>query len=54
MPRASAGYARDGGYTAIDYPGSSDTRGVGTNARGDVVGFYVAGGTQHGFLATRE
>ena len=41
------------GITTIDVPGASATRAFGINARGDVIGTYVAGGVTHSFLATR-
>ena len=44
---------RDEGYIPIDFPGATATRAFGINARGDVVGSYVAAGKTHGFLATR-
>ncbi len=45
---------RDEVYVAIDFPGALATRAFGINARGDVVGTYVAtDGTSHGFVATR-
>ena len=36
-------------FTTIDLPGATDTLAIGINARGQIVGLYVAGGT-HGFL----
>jgi len=46
---------RDGEYVPIDYPGATVTltRALGINARGDVVGNYVAGGKTYGYLARR-
>jgi hypothetical protein len=37
-------------FTPIDVPGASFTLARGINPRGDIVGFYVAGVTSHGFL----
>jgi len=37
-------------FTTVDYPGSASTQAFGINARGDIVGVYVLGGVQHGFL----
>ena len=48
------GFVRtDAGFTPIDFPGATATRAFGINARGDVVGTYVAGGVTHGFRAVR-
>jgi len=42
------------GYTTLDFPGASQTRAFGINARGDVVGTYIAAdNTTHGFLASQ-
>lgn len=42
------------GYTTLDFPGASQTRAFGINARGDVVGTYIAADkTTHGFLASQ-
>src|SRR5579863_6973246 len=38
-----------GTYTQIDPPGGTQTRGLGIDNAGDIVGFYFAG-TYHGFL----
>jgi hypothetical protein len=38
-------------FTTIDAPGSTATNVTGINARGDIVGNYVAGGVTHGFIA---
>jgi hypothetical protein len=43
----------DGDYVSIDFPGATATRAFGINARGDVVGSYVAAGQTFGFLARR-
>src|ERR1035437_2537612 len=37
-------------FTAIDYPGASQTLATGINKGGDIVGTYVAAGVTHGFL----
>lgn len=37
-------------YQPVDIPGASLTNAQGINARGDIVGFYSAGGVTHGFL----
>ena len=48
------GFLRDGdGYTSIDYPGAKNTRAIGINAGGDVVGYYGLGGVTHAFVARR-
>ena len=39
-------------FTPIDVPGASDTRAVGINPSGQIVGFYDGSTGQHGFLAT--
>jgi uncharacterized membrane protein len=42
------------GYTTLDFPGAFQTRAFGINARGDVVGTYIAADkTTHGFLASQ-
>jgi uncharacterized membrane protein len=41
------------GYATLDFPGAAQTRAFGINARGDVVGTYIAADGTHGFLATR-
>src|SRR2546430_7186882 len=43
----------DGDYVSIDFPGATATRAFGINARGDVVGSYVAAGQTFGFVAQR-
>ncbi|MBW3553510.1 MAG: hypothetical protein KY466_08370, partial [Gemmatimonadetes bacterium] len=48
------GFVRTGDeYATIDVPGATATRAFGINARGDVVGHFIAGGTVYGFIATR-
>jgi uncharacterized membrane protein len=37
-------------FTTIDVPGASSTTPQGINARGDIVGWYAAGGVTRGFL----
>jgi hypothetical protein len=48
------GYLRDsrGTFTAIDFPGSSQTEAFALNDAGAVVGAYMLNGVQHGFLLT--
>lgn len=46
----SSAFERDFSYSPIEYPGATVTTATGVNARGDVVGSYVLGGMQHGFL----
>ena len=36
--------------TTIDVPGADSTFAFGINDRGQIVGFYTAGGPSHGFL----
>ena len=46
-PLAAADYR----YVKINYPGADSTNAFGINARGDIVGGYVAAdGVSHGFL----
>ena len=40
-------------FTTIDPPGSTAATATGINPEGDIVGFYVASGVTHGFLALR-
>jgi hypothetical protein len=40
-------------FTPIDAPGANDSFGQGINPRGDIVGFYVSAGVNHGFLLSR-
>jgi probable HAF family extracellular repeat protein len=37
-------------YTTLDVPGSAVTQANGINDAGQIVGYYDAGGTSHGFL----
>lgn len=49
------GFVRRGEhYATLNVPLAAATRAFGINARGNVVGSYVAGGRTRGFLATRE
>jgi uncharacterized membrane protein len=45
--------SKRGGYTAIDYQGSTRTIGQKVNARREVVGYYEAGAVWHGFVWRR-
>lgn len=48
------GFLRDGDdYVTIHYPDSKNTRAIGINAGGDVVGYYGVGGVTHAFVARR-
>ena len=50
------GFLRDaqGNFTALDYPGSVDTKANGINNRGYIVGSYVdADGKGHGFISRK-
>src|SRR2546426_4133413 len=40
-------------FTTIDVPDATSTLPTGINSRGDIVGFYEAGGTFHGFLLSQ-
>ncbi len=40
----------DGDFTSWGVPGATFTNTTGLNARGDIVGRYVAGGVSHGYL----
>jgi uncharacterized membrane protein len=45
---------RDGTITSIDYPDSIDTKALGINNQGDIVGSYVdANGKAHGFITKK-
>ena len=49
------GFLRRGdSYFTLHVPGSTATRAIGINARGLVVGSFVAGGKTRGFVATEE
>src|SRR5713226_3819973 len=37
-------------FTTIDVPGAAFTEAAGINPQGDIVGFYIAGTANHGFL----
>src|SRR6516162_9427448 len=50
IPRALAQPSLHGTFTSIDFPGASFTAAVGINPRGDIVGRFIVGGAQHGFL----
>src|SRR5207248_1717767 len=52
MAKTPPGFLRrgDDDYTSIDVSGASVTRAFGINARGDIVGSYVAGGQTHAFV----
>src|SRR5216683_1574505 len=50
---ASTAMGQGGGYTAIDYPGASQTLAWGINKGGDIVGFYTLADVTHGFKLTR-
>ena len=41
-------------FTTIDVPGASSTEAIGINRQGDIVGLYVSGGVQHGFLLSDD
>jgi hypothetical protein len=47
-PKALAG--EDPTFTTIDFLGASFTAAVDINPRGDIVGRYISGGVQHGYL----
>ena len=40
----------DGEFTSVDFPGATRTGANGINARGDIVGRYIADGVSHAFL----
>jgi hypothetical protein len=44
---------RLGTFTTIDVPGATRSQARYLNSRGDIVGFYTAGGTVHGVLRSR-
>jgi hypothetical protein len=46
---ASTAMGQGGGYTAIDFPGSSQTLAWAINRAGDIVGSYTVAGVTHGF-----
>src|SRR6516165_5411565 len=37
-------------FTSIDFPSASFTAVMGINPQGDIVGRYISGGVEHGFL----
>lgn len=37
-------------FRSIDFPGAGFTTVIGNNERGDLVGRYITGGVQHGYL----
>ena len=41
-------------FTTIDFPGATRTNPRWVNPAGDIVGFYNAGGTTHGFLRSED
>ena len=45
-----AGNSTLGPFTTIDVPGAAFTEAAGINPRGEIVGFYIAGTANHGFL----
>lgn len=49
---ASTAMGQPGGYTAIDFPGASQTLAWGINKGGDIVGSYTIAGVTHGFKLT--
>ena len=49
-PPSLSRFAQPLSFTTIDVPGASTSMPQGINARGDIVGWYVAGGVTHGFL----
>lgn len=42
--------SEDGGYTRIDFPGSTATNADGINPHGDIVGHTLVSGKRHGYL----
>src|SRR5215471_12461952 len=48
----STAIGQGGGYTAIDFPGASQTLAWGINKGGDIVGAYTIAGVSHGFKLT--
>jgi probable HAF family extracellular repeat protein len=46
---ACTAIGQTGGYSAIDFPGASQTLAWGINKSGDIVGQYTMGGVTHGF-----
>jgi len=41
-------------FTTIDFPGATRTNPRWVNPEGEIAGFYVAGGTTHGFLRSKD
>src|ERR1700737_156891 len=52
--KALAGRPEPDAFTTIDVPGASSTQAIGINGCGDIVGFYVSDGVQHGFLLSDD
>lgn len=42
-----------GTYTAIEYPGATNTYATGIDTAGDIVGYYDDAGGQHGFMVVK-